>query len=105
MKSGVAFIVGAAFALAVPALAQTQGQFTQLVQYVGKIATRLEAERVRSNALAAYLRDMTCKFNQTNTSLAEVAKATDAKPVPITLVTGKNCALTGPAPEIPADLQ
>lgn len=111
MKAKIAFVAGLAVALAVPVVAQTSGQFAQLVSYVGKIAARqlvleqkVDAERVRGNALTVYLRDFTCKYNLTNVDLTRVSRATDAMPVQVTIVTGKNCFQSAAAPEIPPEL-
>lgn len=118
MKAGIAFVAGLALALAVPVVAQTSGQVNQLatkleqlLQYTGKVAARqlelekkVEAERVRGNAMARFLRDYQCKYNILVEDVSLLSKATDSAPVIIDFVKSKNCALTGPAPEIPADL-
>ena len=116
MRSGkallIGLLIGLSVALAVPSIGQTSGQFSQLVGYVGKLAARLlvaeqkaESERIRNNAIAAYVREFTCKHNSLAATIQSVSKATDAVPVTVEIVTGKNCAGDGPALTLPADLQ
>lgn len=105
----IGLVIGFCAALTVPSVAQTAGQFSQLVSYVGKLASRLlvaeqnlEAERARTKAINVYVRDFACKHNVLVNTVQDVAKATDAVPAKVQVVLGKNCAGDGPAPELPA---
>ena len=113
MRSRLVFAV--CLGLAAPVEAQTSSQInqiasqlTQLVQYTGKISARLiiaeqelAAEKSKTATLILYLKEFTCKHNRLAGTVQIVSKATDAAPVQVELISGKNCAGDGPAMELP----